>query len=172
MGFGSAVAGRIGARRESGARTGSAVRVEHERGVLRIKRVAVGTAMFVCAFALWTVAPAVVFWLVPRLSGSGSGLLDGADFAPVLAVAGALAGALALGQALAKLNALYCRLAAREFHPALDAAWRRPVCNESEGRREPGILEAILVSSVLTASVAFVVWFFFIAECTAGGCAS
>jgi hypothetical protein len=165
MGFGSAVAGRIGVRRES------ATRLEQERGALRIKRYAVGTAMFVCGFALWTVAPAVVFWLVPRVSGPGSWLLDGADYAPLVAVVGAVVGALALAQLLAKLNALYCRLASREFGPGLDEAWRRPLCNENEGRREPGILEAILVSSVLTAGSAFVVWFFFIADCSAGGCA-
>ena len=164
MGFGSAAAGRIGLGRRSGA---------HARGgraVLALQRYAVAVAMFVCAFALWTAAPAVVFWVVPRLSGSGSWLLDGADWAPVLAVAGAVAGALLLGQLLAKLNGLYCRLTAREFRPGLDAAWRRPLCNAEEGTRESGLLEAVVVSSVITAVVAFVVWFFFIAECTAAGC--
>ena len=164
MGFGSAVAGRIGVRRDGGAHA------HGYRGALRIQRFAVGAAMFVCAFALWTLAPAVVFWVVPRISGSGSWLLDGADWAPVMAVVGALAGALLLGQLLAKLNALYCRLTEREFRPALDAAWRRPLCNAEEGKRETGLLEAVTVSSVITAAIAFVVWFFFIAECTAAGC--
>jgi hypothetical protein len=164
MGFGSAVAGRIGVRKERGAR------LERDRGALRIQRFAVGTAMFVCAFALWTVAPAVVFWLVPRLSGSGSALLDKGSLAPLLAVVGALALVVLLGQGLARLNGVYCRLIEREFHPGLDAAWRRPLCNAEEGKRETGLLEVVMVSSVLTAGVAFVIWFFFIAQCTAAGC--
>ena len=164
MGFGSGVAGRIGTRRERGARAD-----EHRLG-LRIQRFVVAAMMFVCAFALWTVAPAVVFWAVPHISASGSWLLDGADWAPAVAVVGALAAALVLGQILAKLNALYCRLTAREFRPALEDAWRRPLCNVEEGKRETGLLEAVMVSSVITAATAFVVWFFFIAECSAAGC--
>ena len=164
MGFGSAVTGRIGVRRAGGTP------LERERAMLRVQRYVVGATMFLCAFALWTVAPAVVLWLVPRLSGSGSWLLHGANWAPAVAVIGALAGALVLGQALAKLNAFYCRLTARQFRPALGDAWRRPLCNVEEGRRETGLLEAVMVSSVITAVIAFVVWFFFIAECTAAGC--
>ena len=164
MGFGSAVAGRIGVRGERGAR------VERRRGVLRLQRIVVGAAMFVCAFALWTVAPAVVFWLVPRIAGPGSSLLDGGTTAPLLAVAGAIAGALVLGQLLAKLNGLYCRLTAREYRPALEAAWRRPLCNTEEGKLETGLLEVVTVASVIAAAVGFRVWFFFIAECTAAGC--
>ncbi len=164
MGFGSGIAGRIGVRTERGGHA------HDHRVALRIQRSAVGALMFACAFALWTVAPAVVFWVVPRISGSGSWLLDGADWAPVLAVVGALAGALLLAQLLAKLNALYCRLTAREFRPALEDAWRRPLCNAEEGKRETGLLEAVMVSSVITAAAAFVIWFFFIAECSAAGC--
>ena len=164
MGFGSAVAGRIGFRRDTVAQP----RVD--RGTVRIARFGVAIGMFVLAFALWTVAPAVVFWVLPRIVGSGS-LLDGGSTLPVLAIAGAIGSVLLLGQALAKLNALYCRLIKLEHAPGLSASWRRPLCNENEGRREPGILEAVLVSSVLTATVGFVVWFFFIAECTAAGCA-
>ncbi len=164
MGFGSAVAGRIGVRRDGGAHA------HVYRGALRIQRFVVGTAMFVCAFALWTVAPVVVFWLVPRLSESGPSTLETGSHVPLLTLVGALALAVLLAQLLARLNAVYCRLIEREFHPGLDAAWRRPLCNAEEGKRETGLLEVVMVSSVITAAIAFVVWFFFIAECTAAGC--
>ena len=116
MGFGSATAGRVGVRGRGGAR------IRERRGWLTVGRYMVGAAMFVCAFALWTVAPAAVFWLVPKISVPGSSLLNGGDMGPALAVLGAIGIAVVLGQLLAKLNGLYCRLTARERRPRLEAA--------------------------------------------------
>lgn len=158
MGYGPATAGRITVQRRSRARR--QLLIPHE-----VARVAVGTAMFVCAFALWTVAPAWVLWVIPWVVGTGSSVL------PALVIGGVVVVGIALGKVLAILNELYCRIIERENRPGLDAPWRRPLCNTNEGRRPTGLLEAVLVASALTAAVTFAVWFLFFARCAGGACA-
>jgi hypothetical protein len=158
MGYGPATAGRITVQRRSVARRRALI--PHEAA-----RVTVGTAMFVCAFALWTVAPAWVLWVIPWVVGTGSSVL------PALVIGGVVVVGIALGKVLAILNELYCRIIQSEKAPGLDASWRRPLCNAEEGRRPTGLLEAVLVSSALTAAITLAVWFLFFAKCAGGACA-
>src|SRR5687768_13482900 len=101
MGYGPATAGRITVQRRSRARRQALI--PHE-----VVRLAVGTSMFVCAFALWTVAPAWVLWVIPWVVGTGSSVL------PALVIGGVVVVGIALGKVLAFLNAVYCQIIERE----------------------------------------------------------
>jgi hypothetical protein len=79
---------------------------------------------------------------------------------------------LAATLALVRLNSLYCRLMGIAERHARPPAWRRPLSNVDEGRLSGGILDVIMVVSVLAATVAIAVWFLFFAECYGGGCLS
>jgi hypothetical protein len=134
-----------------------------QRRLARAAGVAVGVAMFACALALWTVIPAAVLFVVPRLFAGQ----DAAYLVTLVGVAGAMVVA---GRGLVRLNHLYCRLMGIAEGRGKPPAWRRPLCNDQEGRCSGGVLDAILVASVIAAAIALAVWLLFFGECYGGGC--
>ena len=124
--------------------------------------ISVAVAMFVFALAMWTAVPALVLWVAPKF-------LAGHELAVPLTLGGVIAAMVLLGVVLARLNRVYCRLmsiAEGRGRPA----WRRPLCNDNEGRLPSGIMDTILVSSVMVAIGTLLVWFFFVADCSSGTC--
>jgi hypothetical protein len=133
------------------------------RWLARAAGIAVAAAMFACAMALWTLVPGAVLWAAPRF-------LAGHEYAMALTLAGVVVAMGLLGSVLARLNRLYCRLMSIAEGRGRPSAWRRPLCNDDEGRLPTGVLDRILVSSVMVAIVALVVWWVALAECTSGSC--
>jgi hypothetical protein len=129
----------------------------------RAAGIGVGVVMFVCAFAMWTVIPGAVLWAAPKF-------LLGHQFAVPITLAGVVGAMVVLGVALARLNRLYCRLMCIAEQGGRPSAWRRPLCNDNEGRMQGGAMDTILVSSVMAAILALGVWFFFLADCSSGSC--
>ena len=143
--------------------TGGIAATTPPRWLARAGGIAVAVAMFVCALALWTLVPGAVLWAAPRF-------LAGHEYAMALTLAGVVVAMVLLGSVLARLNHLYCRLMAIAEARGRPSAWRRPLCNDNEGRLPTGVLDTILVSSVMVAIVALSVWFFTFADCTSGSC--
>jgi hypothetical protein len=121
--------------------------------------------MFALALAMWTIAPAVVLWFAPRF-------VAGHELAYLLTLVGVAVVMMALGAVLVGLNRIYCRLMAIAQGRGRPSAWLRPLCNNNEGRLPSGVLDAVVVTSVLAALLAFAVWFVFFAECHGGSCGS
>ena len=133
------------------------------RWLARAAGITVGVVMFAAAFAMWTVIPAMVLWVAPKF-------LLGNELAVPLTLGGVVVAMVVLGMALARLNRLYCRLMSIAEARGRPSAWRRPLCNDNEGRLPSGIMDTILVSSVMAAIGALGVWFFFVADCSGATC--
>jgi hypothetical protein len=133
------------------------------RWFARAAGIGVGAVMFAFAFAMWTLIPALVLWIAPQF-------LLGSELAVPLTVAGVVVAMVALGFGLARLNRLYCRLMCIAEQRGRPSAWRRPLCNDNEGRLQGGLIDTVLVSSVMAAIVALGAWFFFVADCSSGTC--
>ena len=119
--------------------------------------------MFVFALAMWTAVPALVLWVAPTF-------LAGNQLAVPLTLAGVIAAMVLLGVVLHRLNHLYCRLMSIAEARGRPSAWRRPLCNDNEGRLPSGIMDTILVTSVMAAIGTLLVWFFFVADCSGASC--
>jgi hypothetical protein len=143
--------------------TGGVAAATRPRWFARVAGIAVGVGMFVCALAMWTLIPTLILWIAPKF-------LAGHQLAYPLTLLGVIAAMVLLGVVLGRLNQLYCRLMDIAQGRGRPSAWRRPLCNDNEGRLQGGVLDAILVTSVTVAAVAMSVWFVFFAECTGGAC--
>ena len=143
--------------------TGGIAATTPPRWFARAAGIGVGAVMFVCAFAMWTVIPAMVLWVAPKF-------LLGHQFAVPITLGGVAGAMMVLGFALARLNRLYCRLMCISEQRGRPSAWRRPLCNDNEGRIQGGVLDTVLVSSVMAAVIALGVWFFFVADCSGASC--
>jgi hypothetical protein len=145
------------------ATTGGVAATTRPRWLARAGGIVVAVGMFVSALAMWTLIPGIVLWIAPKF-------LAGHQLAYPLTLLGVCAAMVVLGVFLGRLNRLYCRLMAVAQGRGRPAAWRRPLCNDNEGRLQGGVLDAILVTSVTVAAITMSVWFIFFAECSGGGC--
>jgi hypothetical protein len=143
--------------------TGGIAATTPPRWLARAAGVTVAVSMFAFALAIWTLIPALVLWIAPKF-------LLGHQLAVPLTLGGVVAAMVVLGLVLSRLNRLYCRLMSIAEARGRPSAWRRPLCNDNEGRLPSGIMDTILVTSVMAAAGALGVWFFFIADCSGGSC--
>src|SRR3954470_13879104 len=124
-------------------------------------RVLLLVAMALVAVNIWTGAPLLALWIGSRSQGD-SGVSMGAVFA-VIAVMGATM--YGLVRLLAALGARYDRRIGRAPQKRQQLPWMRSLSGErlSEQRaRQPvSALDVLLVGTVLVASLAFEIWFFF-----------
>jgi hypothetical protein len=108
------------------------------------------------SLALWTVVPAAVLWFASQAASSSTEL----SAAPALVALIGIPVAIGLGaRALARLEAVYLRLAGsgRDRSGHLPA-WRRAI-SDTPLRPEPSVLERLMVASVLVAAITFTAWF-------------
>jgi hypothetical protein len=143
--------------------TGGIAATTPPRWLARAAGISVAVAMFVFALAMWTLIPALVLYIAPKF-------LLGQQFAVPLTLLGVVAAMVLLGLVLSRLNHLYCRLMSIAEGRGRPSAWRRPLCNDNEGRLPSGIMDTILVTSVMAAVGTLGVWFFFVADCSGATC--
>ena len=128
---------------------------------VRVQRALLLAAMAVTAVNIWTGSPLLALWVGSRLQGT-SGLSMGAVFA-VIAVM--VAASLGLIKLLGVLGARHDRLMGIPPGPRRQQPWLRSLSGERtrDQRRRQRItaLDVVLVGTVLVASLAFEVWFFF-----------
>jgi hypothetical protein len=128
---------------------------------VRMQRAFLLAAMAVVAVNIWTGSPLLALWVGSRLQGT-SGLSMGAVFA-VIAVM--ILASLGLIKLLGVLGARHDRLLGIPPGPRRQQPWLRSLSGERtrDQRRRQRItaLDVVLVGTVLIASLAFEVWFFF-----------
>ena len=128
---------------------------------VRMQRAFLLAAMAVVAVNIWTGSPLLALWVGSRLQGT-SGLSMGAVFA-VIAVM--ILASLGLIKLLGVLGARHDRLFGIPPGPRRQQPWLRSLSGERtrDQRRRQRItaLDVVLVGTVLIASLAFEVWFFF-----------
>ena len=124
-------------------------------------RVLLLAAMAIVAVNIWTGAPLLALWVGSRVQGD-SGLSMGAVFV-VIAVMGATM--YALVRLLGALGAKHDRLLGRAPARRQPLPWMRSLSgerlSEQRARTPVSALDVVLVGTVLIASLAFEVWFFF-----------
>ncbi len=127
----------------------------------RLERALLLAAMAVVAVNIWTGSPLLALWVGSRLQGT-SGLSMGAVFAVIAVMVLASLGLIKL---LGVLGARHDRLLGRTPAPRRQQPWLRSLSGERlrDQRRRERItaLDVVLVGTVVIASVAFEVWFFF-----------
>jgi len=128
---------------------------------VRMQRAFLLAAMAVVAVNIWTGSPLLALWVGSRLQGT-SGLSMGAVFA-VIAVM--ILASLGLIKLLGVLGARHDRVLGIPPGPRRQQPWLRSLSGERtrDQRRRQRItaLDVVLVGTVLIASLAFEVWFFF-----------
>jgi hypothetical protein len=128
---------------------------------VRMQRAFLLAAMAVVAVNIWTGSPLLALWVGSRLQGT-SGLSMGAVFA-VIAVM--ILASLGLNNLLGVLGERHDRLLGIPPGPRRQQPWLRSLSGERtrDQRRRQRItaLDVVLVGTVLIASLAFEVWFFF-----------
>ena len=146
-------------------RVAAAARATRSVGLpLRFTALLVASAMFVCAFALWTAVPAAIIFALPRTTHADVGL-------PVVLVAVFVA-MLAMTKVLALLDALYCRVMAVPPPPPRPPGWRRSYCEPTPTGRAKSVLETVVAASAVLSVVALAAWFLLFAHCGQGFCAA
>ena len=128
---------------------------------VRLQRAFLLAAMAVVAVNIWTGSPLLALWVGSRLQGT-SGLSMGAVFAVIVVMGVASYGLIRL---LGVLGARHDRLLGIPPGPRRQQPWLRSLSGERtrDQRRRQRItaLDVVLVGTVLIASLAFEVWFFF-----------
>jgi hypothetical protein len=121
-------------------------------------------SMLVGALALWIGDPVFWMWVTARLQSTQ------ATMGPyALMVLGITLTAVAIGKGLSRLNRLYAEVTGTAPTVRIIVPWRRSVrdarhggSSDEDGRVPVGLLDVIMVVSVLVAVVAFVTWFFIV----------
>jgi hypothetical protein len=143
--------------RASSALRGLAVRVR--RAARKATIAGLVAALAAGSVALWTVVPATVLWVASRLGASSSQLSLGS----CLAVAVGVPAAIALGaEALARLEQVYSRMTGATSPVRVVPGWRRSL-RDSDALPPAGLLEKLMVASVLLALASLATWFFALA---------
>jgi hypothetical protein len=129
---------------------------------VRVKRVALVCAMSLTTINIWTGGPLLALWVGSRVQRGGP---------PSMAAVGVVAvvlGAVSYGlvRLLAVFDATYDRLTGRGSRVRRHVPWLRSMRgerphDERQRARDLSPLEWILILSVVSAVVAFEVWFFF-----------
>ena len=115
--------------------------------------------MAVGSVAVWTVVPLGGLWLASQLTDSITRLSAGACLVVAVGIPAAMALA---GKALACLERLYMRVTDTTPVARVQPAWRRSISDSRDGSSF-GVLDRLVVASVLVAAVALVGWFFLFA---------
>lgn len=128
----------------------------------RARPVLLALGITLCAVNIWTGAPLLAVWIGSRIQGASGGASMGAVFGVLLVLCLAVGGLVAL---LGRLSAAYDEATGRPPRRRRTAPWMRSVRGEREDlasrRASLGVVERILIVTVVAAVAAFEVWFFF-----------
>lgn len=135
---------------------------------LRVKRIALVSAMAILTLNVWTGSPLLGLWVGSQVQGSGPPKMEAVFVAfLVLAVA-----AFTLAKLIGILSHKHDELIGRPPGPREPLPWLRSMRAERSSERERARVmtttDKILVVSVFSAVVAFEIWFFFFARYTFG----
>ena len=113
-------------------------------------------AMLVAAFALWTAIP--LSWIYIASKVSHTQFPSGGPYAVV--VGGILVSVLIDAWLIGRLNSLYIRITGTNRINPLRSTWLRSMRDSGPAYNSVTVVEAVMMSSVLLAAVALIVWFF------------
>jgi hypothetical protein len=138
--------------------------------LFRVKRTGLAAATALVSVNIWTGVPLFALWVGSRFegwvggSGSGGGTSMRAVFV-VVVVLGVLE--VVLATVLTRLSGAYDELSGRPQSARRTSPWLRSMRGEREeiARKKAGIspIEKVVVISVVSAVLAFEIWFFFFA---------
>jgi hypothetical protein len=112
--------------------------------------------MLVAAFALWTAIP--LSWIYIASKVSHTQFPSGGPYAVV--VGGILVSVLIDAWLIGRLNSLYIRITGTNRINPLRSTWLRSMRDSGPAYNSVTVVEAVMMSSVLLAAVALIVWFF------------
>jgi len=113
--------------------------------------------MVLGAVSMWTVIPFGWLWIGSRLSRTQAP--SGGPY--MIVFFGIVCSIIAMAWVLSRLNQLYVRITGSAQLPQRYLpAWRKSLSDERELPQGMSVLEAVILSSVLLAALAMVVWFF------------
>ena len=127
--------------------------------VNRFAATLVVVAMIVAALSLWTVIPLTWVWIGSRVSQTQAP--SGGPYMVVLV--GIVISILLISWLISRLNHLYVRITGSYDVGAIRPRWLRSMRDEPERHNDPTVLETVIVSSVILAIVALMLWFFLLA---------
>jgi hypothetical protein len=116
-------------------------------------------AMLLAAFSLWTAIP--LSWVYIASKVSHTQFPSGGPYA-VVAV-GIVSSILFVAWLIGRLNNLYIRITGTNRLTPIRPAWLRSMRDTSPVRGSVTVVEAVLMSSVMLATLALTIWFFLLA---------
>jgi hypothetical protein len=115
--------------------------------------------MAIGSVVMWLVSPVAWLWIASQIVGeqgpSGTGYL--------LVLAGVIVTFVVLGRWLSALNRAHMALTRRETAERVQAPWLRSMRGEREVRRDGGVLDRVMITSVAIALAAMGAWFLLLA---------
>jgi hypothetical protein len=115
--------------------------------------------MLVAAFALWTVIPLTWVYIASKVSHTQ--FPSGGPYAVV--AGGILVTVLIDAWLIGRLNSLYIRITGTNRLQPLRSTWLRSMRDATPAYNSVTVVEAVMMSSVLLAAVALVIWFLVLA---------
>jgi hypothetical protein len=129
-----------------------------------LKRIGLVAASALVSINIWTGAPLLAVWIGSKVQGSLTTLSMSAVFSVIAVLALTVTG---LAFLLAQINRSYDALVGREPAARQTSPWLRSMRGEREEdiREKHGMsaIEKVVVATVVTAALAFEIWFFFFA---------
>jgi hypothetical protein len=111
--------------------------------------------MLLGSLAMWTAIPLAALWFASQLTDSSTHI----GTAPLIVVAGGIPVAMALAtRLLARVERRYMRITGTDPEFRNAPAWAQSLGDSSSAR--PGVLDRIMIGSVVVAATALAVWFF------------
>jgi hypothetical protein len=129
---------------------------------MHLKQGSLIALMALGSISMWVGNPLVWLWITSHLQSS-AGQAQMGPYA--LLLIGVVLTAVALAKALAALNRRYGRLVGEEPVVRVIVPWRRSLRDARHGARDDdrgatvGVLDAVMVVSVLAAAIAFAIWY-------------
>lgn len=125
----------------------------------RITAAFVAFIMLLLALSLWTAIPLAWLWIGSQLAATQFPSMG--PYAVVLA--GVIVSILIVAWILGHLNDLYLRLTGVRNVAPIRLGWLKSLRDSEKTQVPPTVLETVIISSVVLASIAMLIWFFTLA---------
>ena len=112
--------------------------------------------MVLAALSMWTAIPLGWVWIASQLSSGQAP--SGGPYMVVLF--GVVISILIISWLLGRLNRVYIHLTGERTVASIRPRWLKSLRDSEAPRANPTVLEAVIVSSVVLAIVAMMIWFF------------
>lgn len=111
--------------------------------------------MLLTALSLWTIIPLAWLWIGSQLAGSQFPSLG-----PYLVVlGGVIASIMVVAWILGLMNEVYLKLTGSRSVAPIRMGWMKSLRDSEKSNEPPSVLETVIISSVLIAFFALIVWF-------------